>query len=661
MWCDPRCSINPNSSFSLALSSSVRRCTFRKLNQRGLASREPFSHLSLLPNNDLLNDRFFSYIFFWLLFKQFGIETGGKYNILKSGRMSRTSAARSILLSLFALLFLNLVNTTLAASTPLQPEICDSSSIIITTPDELFELSNCTDLPGDVYLNNVDSVELHLYNITSIGGMFQIHLANNTQRFSALNLTSIGGLFMVAGDTENSSQMEEIDIPNLNNTAGLDLTRMPLLRDLEFPARINNPNPAIRVTIMNTGLESIEPLNIDYEQIQQIYFGGNPNLNNITMGLKQITVNMDIDGAGGTPNVSFPELTYLNTANIHNISTLDFPKLKSMGGALGVYDSIYLETLSLPVLEKIGTKTLSVLAIANNSALEDVLFPVLTQITGGITTENNKKWQRLTGFPELSVVTDDVDMQGSFTIVSLPDLYNLTGSFSIISSAGLTYTCTDLEKLNTDTSKPFICDPYGVNVYRAADTPTTEKKTAQGSPLTGPKITGIAIGCLAAVVAPLIFIRFLVGRKRKAKLKEKDIYNRHWNPVDYGSRSLPGSRAELPTDPGPFEMPPAAKLRQELVGDIPLHEMDGTPPGKKHHVDISSMPVPDSPIERVSTGGSNGRFDSDVSRLDTDDVSSEDEEDEYNDSIVHAYVVDHDHDRDSEMGGHPSSMHDTLR
>ncbi|KAF3922501.1 hypothetical protein AA313_de0209782 [Arthrobotrys entomopaga] len=571
--------------------------------------------------------------------------------------MSRISAAQSILLSLLALLFLNLSNTTLAASAPLQPAICDNSSVIVTTPDELFELSNCTHLVGDVYLNNIDSVELHLYNVTSIGGMFQIHLANNTQRFSALNLTTIGGLFMVAGDAENSSQLEQLDIPNLNSTSGLDLTRMPLLRELEFPSRINNPYPAIRVTIMNTGIEDLEPLNIDYEQIQQIYFGGNPNLNNITMRLKQVTVNMDIDGAGGAPTVSFPDLTYLNTANIHNVSTLGFPKLKTMGGALGVYDSVNLKSLSLPMLEQIGTKTLSVLAIANNTALEEVLFPVLTQITGGITTENNKKWQRLTGFPELQLVTDNIDMHGAFTIVSFPQLYNLTGSFSIVSSAGLTYSCTDLEKMNTDTSKPFVCDPYGANVYRAADTPVTDaKKTDQGSPLTGPKITGIAIGCLAAVVAPLIFIRFLVGRKRKAKLKEKDIYNRHWNPVDYGSRSLPGSRAELPTEPGPFELPPAAKIRQELVGDIPLHEMDITPP-RKNKVDVSTMPVPDSPIERVSTAGTGGRFDSDVSRLDTDDVSSEDEEDEYNDSIVHAYVVDH----DSEMGAHPSSMHDTLR
>ncbi|EPS36151.1 hypothetical protein H072_10371 [Dactylellina haptotyla CBS 200.50] len=544
--------------------------------------------------------------------------------------MSRISTSWSIVLSFLALLILNVANTHAATKTP-EPAICDSSSIIATTPEQLLELANCTELVGDVYLNNINSVELNLFNVTSIRGMFQIHLANNTQRFSAQNLTSVGGLFMVAGSIEGGSNMEEISMPKFNSTAGLDLTVMPKLRNLAFPSRINNPNPAIRITIMNTGLESIDGLNIDYDQIQQVYFGGNPNLKDINMSLKQISVNLDVDGAGAKPNISFPNLEYLNTANIHDISAAKFPKLATMGGALGVYDSSNLTTLEMPALTQIGTLTLSVLAIANNSGLEDVIFPELQSITGGITAENNKNWRRLNGFPKLMLVTDDINMKGAYTLVEFPMLYNLTGNFEIDSSSGLSYGCKDLEKMNTDTSKPFVCDPYGANIFRPSDSQPTENKQSKDSgPLTGPKITGIAIGCLACVVVPLILFRFIAGRRRKAKLREKDIYNRNWNPVDYGSRSLPSSRAELPPHAmeGPYEMPPA-KIRQELVGDIPLHEIDGMTGGKRS-MDVSAMPVPDSPIERVSTGG---RFDSDVSRLDSD-VSSDDE---YNDSIAHAF------------------------
>ncbi|KAK6332914.1 hypothetical protein TWF696_002933 [Orbilia brochopaga] len=538
------------------------------------------------------------------------------------------------LLSLLALLLLNITNTSAATA---EPELCDSSRIDITTPDQLAVLANCTDVTGDVYLQKVNTVEINLNRLKAIHGMVQIYLADSTLRFSAQNLTTIGGLFMMAGGLDGSSNLKEISMPKLKSVPGLDLTWMPNLRDLRFPSRINNPQPAIRLTIMNTGLESIKGLNIDYSSIQQVYFGANPNLTDITLNLKNITVNLDLDGAGAKPNVSFPQLEYLNTANIHDVGNLDFRKLESMGGALGVYDSSNLTTLEMPLLRQIGTKTLSVLAVANNTGLENVLFPSLRQITGGISADNNKRWKRLDGFPNLMLVTDDIDMNGFFTLIDFPMLYNLTGKFEITSASGLSYDCTDLERKNTNTSKPFLCDPYGQNVFRAADIPPPESPKSDKGDLTGPKITGIAIGCLACVVGPLILLRFIIGRRKKARLREKDVYNHNFNPIDWGSRSLPSSRAELPPHAiGERYELPAAKMRQELPGDLPLHELDEIAAGSIHRKtpEVSTLQVPDSPIERVPTGRG---FESDVSRLDSDVDIGSDDDDEYADSIVHAY------------------------
>ncbi|KAK6355907.1 hypothetical protein TWF718_000286 [Orbilia javanica] len=543
--------------------------------------------------------------------------------------MRALTTSLSGLLSLLTLFIFTITNT-LAQS---EPEICDSSSITITTSQQLLELSNCTELIGDVIFNYINVAELNLYNVTAVRGMFQVHLANVTRKFSAQNLTMVGNLFMISGDAEGSN-ITEISMPKFNSTAGIDFTGMPKLRELEFPSRVNSSYPAIRITIMNTGLDSIEGIGIDYTQVQQVYLGGNPNLKSVSLGLTTISTNLDIDGAGASPNISFPELEYLNTANIHGVGSLDFKKVRSMGGALGVYDSPTLETLAMPLLKKIGTRTLSVLAIANNSALTNVLFPDLEEITGGMTAQNNDNWRRLTGFPKLAKVTDDIDMNGVFTIVEFPMLYNLTGNFEVVSSAGLRYDCRDLMRMNPDTSKPFVCDPYGTNVFRAADLPPEEqaKQDDGGSGLTGPKITGIAIGCLACVVVPLILIRFIVGRRKKAKLRERNIYNQSFGPHELGSRSLPSSRAELPAHAmtETYEIAPA-KIRQELMGDVPLHELDAMSEHKKTP-DITETPVPDSPIERVSTGAG-GRFDSDVSRLESD-ISSDDG---YTDSIIHAY------------------------
>ncbi|KAJ6258898.1 hypothetical protein Dda_5793 [Drechslerella dactyloides] len=546
--------------------------------------------------------------------------------------VARAMLSCRCLLSLLALLAVNVVNTSAATA---EPEICDNSRIDITTPNQLAVLANCTDVTGDVYLQNVNTVEINLDRLKVIRGMVQIYLADSTLRFSASNLSTIGGLFMIAGSLNGSSNLNEISMPRLKSVPGLDLTWMPNLRDLDFPSRINSPQPAIRLTIMNTGLETIENLNIDYASIQQVYFGANQNLKDIVLNLKNITVNLDLDGAGAKPNVSFPQLEYLNTANIHDVSGLHFDKLVSMGGALGVYDSSNLTTLEMPVLKQIGTRTLSVLAIANNTGLESVMFPSLEQITGGITSDNNRRWKRLNGFPNLMRVTDDIDMNGGFTMIDFPRLYNLTGKFEITSTSGLAYDCNDLAKKNTNTSKPFICDPYGQNVFRAADAPAPERPKSDEGDLTGPKITGIAIGCLACVVGPLILLRFIIGRRRKARLREKDVYNQNFNPIDWGGRSLPSSRAELPPHAiGERYELPAAKLRQELPGDLPLHELDEIAAGSIHRKtpDVTTLQVPDSPIERASSGRG---FDSDVSRLDSE--LSSDDDDEYADSIVHAY------------------------
>ncbi|KAF3909782.1 hypothetical protein ABW21_db0200173 [Orbilia brochopaga] len=550
-------------------------------------------------------------------------------------RISLLTLSWRFLFSLPLLLLANIDNTIAATA---EPELCDSSRIDISTPDQLAVLRNCTDVTGDVYLRNINTVEINLDRLKAIHGMVQVYLADSTLRFSAYNLTTVGGLFMMAGSLNGSSNLREISMPKLKSVPGLDLTWMPNLRDLRFPSRINNPQPAIRLTIMNTGLESVTDLNIDYTSIQQVYFGANPNLKDINLSLKSITVNLDIDGAGSKPNVSFPQLQYLNTANIHDVSSLDFVKLESMGGALGVYDSSNLKTLEMPLLTQIGTKTLSVLAIANNTGLENVLFPSLQQITGGITSDNNKNWKRLNGFPNLMLVTDDIDMKGYFTMIDFPMLYNLTGKFDVTSASGLSYDCTDLEKKNTNTSKPFICDPYGQNIFRAADLPPPQNPGSDKSDLTGPKITGIAIGCLACVVGPLILLRFIIGRRKKARLREKDVYNQTFNPIDWGSRSLPSSRAELPPHAiGERYELPAAKVRQELPGDLPLHELDEIAARSIHRnsktPDVSTLQVPDSPIDRLSTGRG---FESDVSRLDSSEIDSDDD-DEYADSIVHAY------------------------
>ncbi|KAF3940355.1 hypothetical protein ABW19_dt0202111 [Dactylella cylindrospora] len=529
--------------------------------------------------------------------------------------MSRLPTFQSGLL-LLALL-LNIANT-------FAQQLCDETPLTITTVDQLEELGNCTSVPGDLTVYYVDAVNVTLDSLHYVGGMMQIHLADRSTKISAANLTSIGGLFMIAGGIEGQSNMRNISMPLLNTTAGLDFTSMPKLRELEFPGRINNPVPAIRITIMNTGLDSIEGMNIDYTMIQQVYFGGNPNLSKINLGLTNITVNLDIDGSGAKPNVSFPELGYLNTANIHDVSSLDLGKVEYMGGALGVYDCTDLLTLDMPMLKQIGTKTVSVLTIANNTELENVLFPELEIITGGITTENNKNWRRLNGFPQLKLVTDDVEMKGTFTFVEFPMLYNLTGNFSVISSAGLTYNCRDLEKMNTDTSKPFICDPYGTNVFRAAAGEEPESKKSAEEALTGPKITGIAIGCLAAVIIPLLFIRWLIVRRRKKNmLREKDHFsNFHAHgPRELDSRSTrtPGSRVELPTHAFgmPYELP-AAKLRPELQGDIPMHEMDDGTQGYKNSAEVTAFPIPDSPIERVYSS----RLGSEISSDDEDDGRS---------------------------------------
>ena len=95
--------------------------------------------------------------------------------------------------------------------------------------------------------------------------------------------------------------------------------------------------------------------------------------------------------------------------------------------------------VSAPGVQTVGSASTSAnsqnsLSILNNALVSNVNFPSLTSIAGNLEFANNPDINSIDGFGQLASVGGNVDLTGTFSSVSLPNLNNVGGGVNIQSS-----------------------------------------------------------------------------------------------------------------------------------------------------------------------------------------------------------------------------------
>jgi hypothetical protein len=177
------------------------------------------------------------------------------------------------------------------------------------------------------------------------------------------------------------------------------------LENLGFAAQITKADV---VDIQNTQLQSLEGINI--ETVGDMYIANNIYVSQISMQLGNITNQLILLANAPDLAVTFPNLIWANNMTFRNCSSVELPSLESLNNSLNLFGNTF-EAFVAPNLTDVG----GALAIADNTALTNISFPVLKEVKDNLQVANNTMLREINGFPELETIAGALDFNGNMT------------------------------------------------------------------------------------------------------------------------------------------------------------------------------------------------------------------------------------------------------
>lgn len=223
--------------------------------------------------------------------------------------------------------------------------------------------------------------------------------ATNVTALSGTFLKTIGGTFTVT----NIVLLQTINFPALASVGDLSFSGLPNLATLTMNlSQINNFN------VQNTFLPSLPSINAT--TVNSINVANNKQLNQMVFTVVTVTTSIDVEANGPSFTVQFPNLISAQNITFRGCSEIDIPALTNVTGSLGFYESP-LTTISAPNFTT--TSNQGTLAINANPSLNNVSFPVLKTVAGGIQIQNNTVLKDLK-FESLETIGGAIDFYGAF-------------------------------------------------------------------------------------------------------------------------------------------------------------------------------------------------------------------------------------------------------
>jgi len=221
-------------------------------------------------------------------------------------------------------------------------------------------------------------------------------------QLSGDSLTSIGGAFTLQG----VQILADLSFPRLVIVDTISWGGLPNLQSLDFTTGIQN---ATSVDIENTGLQSLDGVNLG--SVNTFTVVNNGALQTVSLNVTEISGALDISYNGDNTAASFPNLNTALNMTFRSISNLSIPRLETVNGSFGVFESQTIQYINAPNLTEVeGT-----VSIINNEALANISFPSLTTIGGGFQIQKNPALDGSLVFPELMAVAGALDFYGNFT------------------------------------------------------------------------------------------------------------------------------------------------------------------------------------------------------------------------------------------------------
>lgn len=278
---------------------------------------------------------------------------------------------------------------------------CSSSTFTITAATDA-AIASCTTVTGDIVISTDAGTTVDLGSVAKIEGSLT---ADSLALISltAGSLKSISDTFTL----NNLTALSTLSLTALTSVGTIAWTTLPALSELTFTAGVET---ATNITISDTHLSTLAGLSDSLQTVGLLDLNNNGRLQTVDLALTSLTDNLILQANGQNLAVSLASLAWAKELTIANTTTFTAPALQVVNGSAR-FDSNYFTELSLPNFTKTETGDVSFI---NNADMTSLNLPVLKDVGGGLTIVNNTAFQNLT-LPVLADVGGAVDCGGNFS------------------------------------------------------------------------------------------------------------------------------------------------------------------------------------------------------------------------------------------------------
>jgi hypothetical protein len=219
--------------------------------------------------------------------------------------------------------------------------------------------------------------------------------------FQSSTLETIGGKWRM----NNVTLLSSVQFPELtsaNAIEWLSLTRLDTLA-------LGPLTKADDIRLSDTFLESLDQFALT--TVGKFNIDNNGRLTKYSSKLTSLSGELIIQANGIDLEVDLPNLAWIANMAIAGVAKFSVPALKVVNGSAR-FDNNLFETFGAPNLTHTETGDIS---FVGNGNLQNMTFPKLTEIAGGLLIANNTGLDRVTFFPELTKVSGAVKLRGNFS------------------------------------------------------------------------------------------------------------------------------------------------------------------------------------------------------------------------------------------------------
>jgi hypothetical protein len=315
-----------------------------------------------------------------------------------------------------------------------QSATCTVVTTTINSQADATGLAGCKTVRGSVLIAPQTGATIDISGPSTITGDLTLLDNGEIQSFRSDDLATIGG----AWEMKNVTALSALIFPSITKVKSLDWQTLNAIDTLSFGSGLTQ---AEEVTISDTFLSSLT--GIDLTSVKKMRIDNNRRLTEFTTQLRDLSDELRIQANGQRLEVNMPNLTWISTMIIANVTKFSAPSLVAVNNS-AKFDSNYFSDFSAPNLTKTQSGDISFVGNAN---LKNISLPRLTTIGGGLLIANNTQLIELNGLPALKTISGAVKLRGSFDVVTFPALNDVKGAFDLSSTGDIEKSCDEFKKI----------------------------------------------------------------------------------------------------------------------------------------------------------------------------------------------------------------------